>query len=145
MSTDLVKRCSRCGLTKPIEAFRNAGVKRTVDGRHGTCRNCEAADRRDRRVTTQTGERVVLLPRRKTRARPEPWMADKGCENIPTDVFFPARDDHDGQALAKAICAGCPVAAECLEYAQREGLTDGFFGGLSARQRKKLRALEAAS
>jgi WhiB family redox-sensing transcriptional regulator len=44
-------------------------------------------------------------------------------------------DDRD----AKAICAGCPVREECLEYAMRWDQLCGVWGGLSERERRQLR------
>lgn len=52
-------------------------------------------------------------------------------------VFFPER----GQSAepAKAVCRGCPVAAECLEFALVTGEQHGIWGGKSERQRRVLR------
>jgi hypothetical protein len=64
------------------------------------------------------------------------WMQHAACADADQTLFFPevgqAGDD------AKAICAECPVRAECLSW----GLTEdfGIWGGLSLRQRNKLSA-----
>jgi WhiB family redox-sensing transcriptional regulator len=41
-------------------------------------------------------------------------------------------------AKAKAICATCPVAQECLEFAQSTEIEYGTFGGYTADERKQL-------
>jgi Transcription factor WhiB/Phage integrase family len=68
------------------------------------------------------------------------WMADAACKDQPTELFFPTRGETT--EAARAICATCPVSADCLEYAvianQRDDV--GIWGGTSARQRRKIRA-----
>ena len=76
--------------------------------------------------------------------RPE-WVERAACRGYAELHGGPARDrlffPSRGEATkpAKAICADCPVSQECLEYALVAGLTDGVWGGLSARERKRLR------
>ena len=46
---------------------------------------------------------------------PAPWTVDAACADADPAVFF---IDHGRPAApAKAICAGCPVRAECLDFA----------------------------
>lgn len=67
----------------------------------------------------------------------EPWMDDALCAQTDPEAFFP---EHGGTTKpAKAICARCDVAQECLEYALRTGQTEGIWGGVSARDRRKLK------
>ena len=40
---------------------------------------------------------------------------------------------------AKKICTGCEVKAECLEYALANDERFGIWGGLSERERRRLR------
>ena len=42
---------------------------------------------------------------------------------------------------AKRICGECPVRAECLEYALEEDERFGIWGGMSERERRKLKRL----
>lgn len=65
------------------------------------------------------------------------WMADALCRAHPEVSFFPRRGE-DLQP-AKAICAACPVRAECLAYAQQDYCTTGVWGGTSDKERKQLR------
>ncbi|WP_308283518.1 WhiB family transcriptional regulator [Pseudonocardia nigra] len=54
-------------------------------------------------------------------------------------MFFPASGDgpiHDVQVtVAKAVCGGCPVRAECLTWAL-EALPYGVAGGLTEQERR---------
>lgn len=66
------------------------------------------------------------------------WMDDAACADVDDSVFYP---DKGGSAAAGlAICAGCPVRGDCLEWSISEELHDGVLGGMTAQQRRKLRA-----
>lgn len=53
-------------------------------------------------------------------------------------TFFPERGEN--VRPAKKICAGCPVRAECLEYAMSCGIpTHGVWGGYSEKDRRRMR------
>jgi WhiB family redox-sensing transcriptional regulator len=67
---------------------------------------------------------------------PTPWTARAACVGVDGDVFFP---DKGGTATAaKAICAGCAVRVECLDYAVRWGIRFGVWGGMTERERRQL-------
>lgn len=71
----------------------------------------------------------------------EPWMDDALCAQTDPELFFPVQGG--GSADAKRICAECPVAAMCLDYAMRVPSEDdywGVFGGLTAAERRALRS-----
>ena len=53
-----------------------------------------------------------------------------------TDLFYV--NPGDDQRPAKAICAECPVRRPCLEYALVHE-PFGIWGGLSGRERQRLR------
>ena len=59
------------------------------------------------------------------------WQADALCREYSLALFF-AKDDGP----AKAVCAKCLVAEECLAYALANQIRDGVFGGLSADERR---------
>ncbi len=70
------------------------------------------------------------------------WRRLAACRDEDTDLFFPNGETGDAleQAeLAKAICAGCPVRLECLEFALTTNQPYGIFGGLTEAERKSLR------
>ena len=54
------------------------------------------------------------------------------------DEWFPDKGGSNRQA--KAICEGCPLRQECLDFALTEGLDHGIFGGLSVKERRALGA-----
>jgi WhiB family redox-sensing transcriptional regulator len=67
---------------------------------------------------------------------PNDWMAQGNCHDEPPSTFFPS--DGVGVEVAKRICATCPVAAECLEYALDNRIDHGVWGGTSERQRRRI-------
>lgn len=68
--------------------------------------------------------------------RPE-WHERAACRGMGADMFFPARGEKvDGP---KAVCTGCPVRAECLDFALGEDSSlAGVWAGTSARQRRTM-------
>lgn len=66
----------------------------------------------------------------------EPWRDDAMCAQTDPEAFFPEKGGSTREA--KAVCARCTVAAECLDYALANGERFGIFGGLSERERRSL-------
>lgn len=64
------------------------------------------------------------------------WMSDGNCADSHPSVFFPR--DGTGVIAAQQICADCPVAADCLEYALTNHISHGVWGGTSERQRRRI-------
>ena len=64
------------------------------------------------------------------------WINKVACEPDQMDLFF--SELKSKVAKAKAICATCPVAQECLEFAQSTEIEYGTFGGYTADERKAL-------
>lgn len=67
------------------------------------------------------------------------WAHRAACLDADPEVFFPEKGRRDAADEAKAICAECPVAWECLEYALANNEGWGVWGGLSERERRRLR------
>ena len=66
-----------------------------------------------------------------------PWQHYALCGEVGGDVFFPAKGESCGPA--KRICRACGVREPCLEYALgRDGL-QGVWGGMSERERRRLK------
>lgn len=65
------------------------------------------------------------------------WQDFAGCRGVEQDLFFPERGASTRKA--KAICAACEVRTECLDYAIRQGERFGIWGGLSERERRRIR------
>lgn len=68
---------------------------------------------------------------------PEPWTERALCAQTDPESFFP--DKGGTSAPAKAVCRRCDVRAECLEYALAHDERFGIWGGLSVRERRKLK------
>ncbi len=68
-----------------------------------------------------------------------PWREDAACLGARDVNFFPDREDSVGVSRAKAVCATCPVAAECLSWAIETNQMDGVWGGHTAKERRVIR------
>ena len=69
------------------------------------------------------------------------WQEKANCKGANADLFFPERGASTRKA--KGICAACQVRIECLEYALTEGEKFGIWGGLSERERRRIRKQRA--
>jgi WhiB family redox-sensing transcriptional regulator len=65
------------------------------------------------------------------------WQERALCAQTDPEAFFPEKGGSTREA--KRICAGCEVRAECLEYALANDERFGIWGGLSERERRRLR------
>lgn len=65
------------------------------------------------------------------------WQDYAACKGTNTDLFFTERGAETSQA--KKVCLTCPVRLQCLEYAFANGEKFGIWGGLSERQRRRIR------
>lgn len=80
------------------------------------------------------------------------WTDRAACAGMDVNAFFfdnadgtPGRRLGSGDDLerARAVCAGCPVTAQCLEFGQEHSRGYGVYGGLTGRERQDLRRSEA--
>jgi WhiB family transcriptional regulator, redox-sensing transcriptional regulator len=65
------------------------------------------------------------------------WQTDALCSQTDPEAFFPEKGGSTRDA--KKICASCDVRAQCLEYALQNDERFGIWGGLSERERRKLK------
>jgi WhiB family transcriptional regulator, redox-sensing transcriptional regulator len=65
------------------------------------------------------------------------WQERALCAQTDPEAFFPEKGGSTREA--KRICSGCEVRAECLEYALGHDERFGIWGGLSERERRKLK------
>ena len=65
------------------------------------------------------------------------WQERALCAQTDPEAFFPEKGGSTREA--KRICSGCEVRAECLEYALAHDERFGIWGGLSERERRRLR------
>ncbi len=69
------------------------------------------------------------------------WQNLANCLGVDPDLFFPERGASTKEA--KAVCQGCTVREDCLEYALANGEKFGIWGGLSERERRRIRRQRA--
>jgi len=58
------------------------------------------------------------------------WQADALCKEYPEVNFF------NDSRTAKQICQMCAVKQECLEFAIKNDIRDGVWGGMLHKERK---------
>lgn len=71
----------------------------------------------------------------------ESWQAFANCLGVDPDLFFPERGASTKEA--KQVCQGCVVREDCLEYTLANGEKFGIWGGLSERERRRIRRQRA--
>lgn len=67
----------------------------------------------------------------------EEWQERALCAQTDPEAFFPEKGGSTREA--KRICLGCEVRDECLEYALANDERFGIWGGLSERERRRLK------
>ena len=76
-----------------------------------------------------------------TGAEDRRWQEHANCLGVDPDLFFPERGASTREA--KGVCGGCEVRLACLEYALDHSEKFGIWGGLSERERRRLRRQRA--
>ena len=69
----------------------------------------------------------------------EEWKKEASCRNMGPDLFFPEKTKPPNSRYIAALCGGCPVRGECLDYALDNNLPYGIFGGLGERKRRHIK------
>lgn len=71
------------------------------------------------------------------RGEDQGWKLYAACYGQDPDIWYPER----GQDVrpAKKVCAVCPARMACLSYALRNGERLGIWGGLTERERRRMR------
>ncbi|MGP7999446.1 MAG: WhiB family transcriptional regulator [Streptosporangiaceae bacterium] len=65
------------------------------------------------------------------------WQERALCAQTDPEAFFPEKGGSTREA--KKVCRGCEVRAECLEYALEHDERFGIWGGLSERERRRMK------
>jgi WhiB family redox-sensing transcriptional regulator len=73
---------------------------------------------------------------------PLAWQTDALCAQTDPEAFFPEKGGSTRDA--KKICTTCEVKAQCLDYALANDERFGIWGGLSERERRRLRRARTA-
>ena len=64
------------------------------------------------------------------------WVTRSACKGLDPTIFYPATDEEADEA--KAVCAECPVQADCLEHAIGHREHNGVWGGATERERQRI-------
>ena len=67
------------------------------------------------------------------------WQEEALCAQTDPEAFFPEKGGSTREA--KRICTGCEVRDECLEFALDNDERFGIWGGMSERERRKLKRI----
>jgi WhiB family redox-sensing transcriptional regulator len=78
---------------------------------------------------------VVLGPEDETLLLP--WQIQALCSQTDPEAFFPEKGGSTREA--KRVCGRCDVRGECLTYALAHDERFGIWGGLSERERRRLK------
>ncbi len=65
------------------------------------------------------------------------WQERALCAQTDPEAFFPEKGGSTREA--KRICMGCEVRDECLDYALAHDERFGIWGGLSERERRRIK------
>ena len=65
------------------------------------------------------------------------WTEEANCKGADADIFFPERGASTRKA--KSICRACSVQEDCLEFAIENSEKFGIWGGLSERERRRIK------
>lgn len=71
--------------------------------------------------------------------RDEDWRQFANCAGLDVSDFVP--DNRGGQVPEQVlrVCGSCEVVQDCLDFAIKNGIREGIYGGVSPTQRRKLR------
>jgi len=86
-------------------------------------------------VTDSIPAGVTLLPL--TDVEELAWQEQALCAQTDPEAFFPEKGGSTREA--KRVCLSCEVRVECLEYALEQDERFGIWGGLSERERRRLK------
>ncbi len=67
------------------------------------------------------------------------WQERALCAQTDPEAFFPEKGGSTREA--KKVCLSCEVRVDCLEYALEQDERFGIWGGLSERERRRLKKL----
>ena len=96
-----------------------------------------ATERSTDRLGAGVGQGIAGLMGIGLEADAQSWQERALCAETDPEAFFPEKGGSTREA--KKICTGCEVKAECLEYALSNDERFGIWGGLSERERRRLR------
>lgn len=78
---------------------------------------------------------MLILP--ETEPEEMSWQERSLCAQTDPEAFFPEKGGSTREA--KRVCLSCEVQSDCLEYALENDERFGIWGGLSERERRRLK------
>jgi len=117
-----------------VSQLTGAGVIRTNGSRNGSRNGNGAAAAA---AAAATAALLAELAANAADGADRRWQERANCLGVDPDLFFPERGASTREA--KSVCRGCDVRLECLEYALGHGEKFGIWGGLSERERRRVR------
>jgi WhiB family redox-sensing transcriptional regulator len=114
-----------------MSQLTGAGVIRSTNGKTNGNGAAAAA------AAAATAALLVELAANAADGADRRWQERANCLGVDPDLFFPERGASTREA--KSVCRGCDVRLECLEYALGHGEKFGIWGGLSERERRRVR------
>ena len=93
--------------------------------------------RQDRRVEEGRTPCANCICSRETGEEDGGWQERGLCAQTDPEAFFPEKGGSTREA--KKVCLTCDVRQDCLEYALANDERFGIWGGLSERERRKLK------
>jgi WhiB family redox-sensing transcriptional regulator len=84
-----------------------------------------------------TAEALLLVDAFDQAEDEQDWKERALCAQTDPEAFFPEKGGSTREA--KRICSGCEVRPECLEFALAHDERFGIWGGLSERERRRLK------
>lgn len=67
------------------------------------------------------------------------WRAEAVCRGTNPDLWYPEAGQHS--LTARIACGECVVKPDCLQYALDTNEKHGIWGGVSERQRRRIRGM----
>lgn len=87
--------------------------------------------------------RITTTTETEATSSPGSWQGLANCLGVDPDLFFPERGASTREA--KEVCRGCVVRDDCLEFALANGEKFGIWGGMSERERRRIRRQRAVA
>lgn len=67
------------------------------------------------------------------------WMSEGACSLADPELFFPEIENSETAAAAKALCATCPVLADCERYISAIPFAEfGIWAGTTTNERQDM-------
>lgn len=74
---------------------------------------------------------------------PLPWMGGANCATTDPELFFPR--SGDSLTAVRRVCANCPVKQACLDYAIKNSVQAGIWGGRTLKERRAIQRRKKAA